>query len=65
MTFKQLRKSKGLTQNELASKIGIQQPAVAMWETGRSLPRLDILKKISVVLGVTPTEVMDCLEFKE
>lgn len=35
---KRLREASGLTQLELAKAIGVSQPALALWETGRYKP---------------------------
>ena len=43
MKIKECRKRAGITQAQLAQKLGIAQNTVAMWETGRQCPRaLDI-----------------------
>ena len=38
----QRRKVKGLTQSQLAEKLGITDKAVSKWETGRSMPDLSL-----------------------
>lgn len=48
-----LRDSSGLTQQELASKLGLTTRAVGAWESGRSKPRLDKLEQLAGVLGTT------------
>ena len=40
-----LRKSKSLTQEELAKILYVSRSAVAKWEQGRSTPDVEILKK--------------------
>ena len=42
----------GLTQAQLAEKLGVIQQQVARWETGESEPRVSTLKKIGAALGV-------------
>ena len=39
--FRLLRAKSGLTQAEIANKLGITGRAVGAWESGRSKPRLD------------------------
>ncbi|WP_255518271.1 helix-turn-helix transcriptional regulator [Thermoactinomyces sp. CICC 10521] len=45
------RKAKGLTQRELADMIGIRETSVSNWEVERSLPRLEVAREVSKVLG--------------
>ncbi|MBR3350059.1 MAG: helix-turn-helix transcriptional regulator [Solobacterium sp.] len=42
-----LRKEKGLTQEQLADKTGVARRTVSRWETGTNLPDLDILIELS------------------
>lgn len=51
------RKYMGLTQEELAEKVGVSKSAIAKWETDRGLPDRDNLKRLSVVINV-PVEEM-------
>ena len=60
--FKALRISAGLTQKELADKLGVSQVSVWQWESGDNLPRADKLPAIAAALGCT---VNDLLEPKE
>ena len=36
------RKAAGYTQVQLADRLGVAQPTIAMWETGKAYPRTDI-----------------------
>ena len=38
--MKQLRERSGLSQSELAQKLGLTQSAIAKWDQGRAFPRL-------------------------
>ena len=51
------RESAGWTQARLARKLGISRATVAMWETGKSRPRYDMLPKIARLLGCTIDEL--------
>ena len=51
--LKKLRKDTGLTQVDVASKLGISQQAYASWERGIKKPTQDNLVKIAQVLNVT------------
>ena len=47
------RKNKGLTQEELASMLGVSSQAVSKWENDVSCPDISLLPQLSKVLGVT------------
>lgn len=51
--LKQLRKTNGLTQDELANKLGIKRSLVGAYEEGRAEPPVQNLKNISKVFGVS------------
>lgn len=40
-----------MTQAQLASKLGISQSAVAAWESGEQIPRVDELERVAQVCG--------------
>ena len=48
-----LRKEKGLTQEELASKLFVSRAAVSKWESGRGYPSIDSLSDIAAFFSVT------------
>lgn len=48
-----LRKEKGLTQQEMADRIGLHVNQVRRYEAGSTQPSLEALKKIAVALSVT------------
>jgi tellurite methyltransferase len=47
------RKEKGLTQEELAQKLGLTFQAVSKWETAQTLPDISLLPKLSQILEVS------------
>lgn len=51
--IKGLRKSKGLSQEELADRIGVSRQAVSKWESGQNVPDPDKIILLSGVLAVT------------
>ncbi len=51
-TMKAIRKSKGLSQQELAVKLNVVRQTVSKWEQGRSVPDADMLMSISEVLEI-------------
>ena len=55
--IKELRKKSGMTQYELAKKLGISASAVGMYEQNRRTPDNETLLKLCEVLGVTA----DCI----
>ena len=54
----ELRKSKGLTQEELAEALFVSRTAVSKWESGRGYPSIDSLKEISRYFSVTIDELI-------
>lgn len=50
MKIKDLRVARNLTQEELAKLAKVKRSTVAMWETGKSKPRADVLLKLSKIL---------------
>ena len=49
--LKDKRKSAGLSQNELASKIGIGRSTLSLIETGKRKPSYEVMTKISKALN--------------
>ena len=49
----ELRKSRGLTQSELAAKFSYSDKSVSKWEHGETLPDIDVLKSLCDFYGVT------------
>ena len=56
--IKHLREAKGMTQAELAEKLGISGKAVSKWETAKGLPDISLLEPLSKALGISVTELM-------
>lgn len=56
--FRLLRAKSGLTQAEIADKLGITGRAVGAWESGRSKPRLDKMAEIAVLFDTTVADLM-------
>lgn len=48
-----LRKSKGMTQKQIADKLGIVPKTVSKWETGHGFPDISILSALAEILGVS------------
>lgn len=60
----QLRLSKGLSQTQLADKMGMQQPSIARIERGAEDIKLSTIEKLSVALGVDKYEVFVAAELQ-
>ena len=56
--LQELRKSKGLTQEELAQALFVSRTAVSKWESGRGYPSIDSLKLISRFFSVSIDELI-------
>ena len=56
--LQQLRKSRGLTQEELAQALFVSRTAVSKWESGRGYPSIDSLKEISKYFSVTVDDLL-------
>lgn len=54
----ELREKNGLTQADIASKLGVTPAAVSKWENGSSKPRVEVLFELAAILGVRPEELM-------
>ncbi len=63
--LKTLRKAKGLTQEEMAALLGVNQTAVASWERGDTYPTADKLPKIAKMLDCKIDDLYDETEVKE
>ena len=53
-----LRKSKGLTQQEVADRLGVSNKTVSSWETGASCPDISMLPAIAELFDVTCDELL-------
>ncbi|MBQ5754058.1 MAG: helix-turn-helix domain-containing protein [Oscillospiraceae bacterium] len=56
--IRRLREEKGLTQAELAERIGVSSKAVSKWETARGLPDIALMEPLAGALGVSVAELM-------
>lgn len=58
MMIAELRKEKGMTQLELAEKMGVTDKAVSKWERDLSCPDINSLPNLAEILGVSVDELM-------
>ena len=52
------RRDRGLTQKDLAEKVGVTAQAVSKWERGSSCPDISILDEIACALGISVSELL-------
>ena len=60
--LQELRKRKGITQEELAKKLYVSRTAISKWESGRGYPSIDSLKSIANFFSVTIDELVSSNE---
>ena len=58
MDIRSRRMSLNMTQSDLALVLGVSRSALAMWETGKSLPRAELLPKIAQILNCSVDELL-------
>ena len=56
--LQELRKRKGLTQEELAEVLYVSRTAISKWESGRGFPNIESLKSISKFFSVSLDELL-------
>ena len=56
--IKSIRIDNGISQRELAKKLGISNRAVSKWETGKTLPDSSIMLELCGILGITVNELL-------
>ena len=56
--LQELRKQKGITQEELAESLYVSRTAISKWESGRGYPNIDSLKIIAKFFGVTIDDLL-------
>ena len=57
-TIANLRKQKGMTQNDLAEKMNVTDKAVSKWERDLSCPDINTISKLADVLDVSVEELL-------
>ena len=64
-TIKELRKSRGLTQEELAEKIGVTAQAISKWENESGMPDLSQIVPLAHVFGVSTDTILGTGDIKK
>lgn len=60
-----LRKSRGMSQEELAEKLDVSRQSVSKWETGQAMPELDKIVAISRLFDITTDYLLKESEVEE
>ena len=60
MMISSFRKEKGMTQIELAEKMGVTDKAVSKWERDLACPDVSTLPKLAEIFDVSEDELMQC-----
>lgn len=55
--LKRIRTERGISQQELAKKVGVSQTAIYQWEKGTRTPKVDAIAKLASVLDVPPVQL--------
>ncbi len=53
-----MRKAKGLSQEELADRLGVSRQAISKWETGLTSPEMANIARLCEILETTPNRLM-------
>lgn len=53
-----VRKRMGLTQKQLAAKLGISDKTISKWEVGKGMPELSLMVPLCDVLNITTDELL-------
>lgn len=56
--IKELRKEFGLSQQELANKMGVSRSTIAMWETGKAQPYNEMLRQLAYIFDVSTDYIL-------
>jgi len=54
----ELRKEQGLTQKELADRVGVSDKAVSRWENGKNYPDIEIMQSLGEIFKVSVSELL-------
>lgn len=63
--IKELRKARGLSQEELAEKIGVEPSHMSRLEIGKSYPSIDRLEKIAITLNVPLKDFFEFMHLED
>lgn len=58
VNIRKFRKKTGMSQNDLAEQLNVTRQTVSSWENGKTYPDLDMVVKLSEVLGTDPNHLL-------
>ena len=58
MLIAQIRKEKGLTQKQLADRIGVSNATISKWETAKGFPDISLIEPLAEVLDISVSEIV-------
>ena len=65
MKLKEIRVKQGISQRELARRLGTTPQNISQYESGKRKPKLPTLNKIAAALGVSATDLLDTEERRD
>ena len=57
--IRDLRKASKLTQKQVAKRLDLSDSTVCMWETGRSMPRAEVIPKLATLYNCTTDDLLN------
>ena len=60
-----LRKAKGMTQEQLAEKLDVSRQSVSKWESGQAIPELEKIVALSTIFDVTTDYLLKSSEIDD
>lgn len=58
MTIREIREKQGLTQEELAARVGVERSSISKYESGDRAPSLLVLRRLAETLHCTVDELL-------
>jgi transcriptional regulator with XRE-family HTH domain len=56
--IRDFRSAKNISAAEMGRKLGVSQSTVSDWETGKKMPRAEVIEKIADYFGIMRTEIL-------
>ena len=61
----QIRKEKGLTQMQLAQKLGVSNATISKWETAKGFPDISLIEPLAETLDISVSEILTGERFEK